>query len=68
MALSLSGSLEKDPANAPLLDKWEFLYSTDLTTTIDATKNANWVTADQIQDFSKSFELFFQNFLVLLQK
>ena len=53
LALSLSGSLEKDPANAPLLDKWKFLYSTDLTTTIDATKNANWVTADQIQDFSK---------------
>lgn len=53
LALSLSGSLEKDPANAPLLDKWEFLYSIDLTTTIDATKNANWVTADQIQDFSK---------------
>lgn len=45
--------MEKDPANAPLLDKWEFLYSTDLTTTIDATKTANWVTADQIQDFSK---------------
>lgn len=53
LSLSLSGSLEADPANAGLLDKWSFLYSTDLTSTIEATRNATWLPADQINDFSK---------------
>lgn len=40
--------------NAALLDKWDFLYSTDpLGTTIDQRKNANWLPADQITDWSQ---------------
>lgn len=54
LSLHLKKSLESDPANAGLLAGWDFFYSTDpLGTSIEERKNANWLSADQIDDFSK---------------
>lgn len=54
LSLHLSGSLETDPNNAALLEKWNFLYSIDpQSPNIEKTKNANWLTASEISDFSK---------------
>lgn len=54
LSLYLKKSLESDPANAGLLAGWDFFYSTDpLGTSIEERKNANWLSADQIDDFSK---------------
>lgn len=51
---TLTNSLESVPENAPLLAKWDILYSIDPQgTNIDTTKAANYVTADKITDWSK---------------
>lgn len=50
----LTASLESVPENAPLLAKWDIYYSTDSQgVSIDATKAANYVTADKITDWSQ---------------
>lgn len=53
-SVNISESLESNPANAEVLKKWSVFYTTDAQAgSLASVRDANYITADQITDFTK---------------